>query len=765
MKKLIVLIVAMIMELSVVAYASPYDYAGYNLDKNLLYGLDADNVYISAGHTDSAPADIMFDGRLSPNGGARTRWCVDNGKQNGAYMIVNLEKYHTFDKFIMTSGLEESVLQSSRFRLHSFKFYYWNDYEWINIPIPLTTDTSQRNVRLDFELVTSCKIKIESVQNDAFRVEEIGIMAPGCEPDYTPKRIGEQNKIISFDKITVNGKIYEKADNKVVYRDDESTIFISSKEVKNFLPVDAKHDNSNESVTFKCNDKTVTFKSGKTEYEKNGKIISTSIAPYTDGTVVFIPIRDIVRSLGYMMSWDGDSVSINIYDPRTILAPDKGVSPYKVEIGDEEQTTFSACNGDFVQYECKSETENNIKVRITFEGKIDTVDIRPQNRKIESSVSGNTVTFNARWGEYLSVDINGELERPLFVFMLNPIVRPDESDPNVVFLDRDDVYDIENIEFYDGMTLYLGYNVVLYTELWLYGVNNVKIIGNGIILSKINGVNITSYVSDGIYIDGPMFPQLRNWHMPFYGCNNVTIKNVRELACTTGGDGMDFIGTSNVLVDHVFIKNQDDAIAIKTRETFENSRNIEIKNSVIWTMKSGNGIELGFEMNGFGEVSNVRCSNIDFIHRETDYGKNWRAALSIHHSGNDLVENITYEDIRVEESDEAFLCMGYFFVPQYYYDGDTPPLGVVMRNITFKNVTYNGKKKAPSYLYNVMRQTIGGVREGGGTYYDKSNPDYKITMENIVFDNVKYQGTKIDSLDKAKECGFMIEPEVDVKFK
>lgn len=765
MKRIIVLIMTFIMVLSSVAFASPYDFAGYNLNDNLLYGLESDDVYISAGHTDSGPLDILFDGRLNANGGARTRWCVDNGKQNGAYVIVNLRKYQTFDKFIMTSGLEESVLHSSRFRLHSFKFYYWNDYEWVNIPVPLTTDTSQRNVRIDFEPVTSCKIKLESVQDDAFRVEEIGIMAPGTEPDYTPKRVESAKKDVSFDKITVDGNVYESADNKVVYRDDLSTIFISSKEVKNILPVEVKHDNQNGKASFLCNGKTVVFEEGKCEYEKDGKKIATKVAPYLDGTALFIPIRDMIRSLGYMMSWDGDSVTINAYDPRTILAPEKGVSPYTVEVSGEEQTTFSACNGDFVQYECKSETEDNIEVKVTFDGKINTVDIRPQNRQIESRVSGNTVTFNAKCGDYLSVEINGELERPLFVYMLNPIERPDENDPDVCFLDNDDVYDIENIEFYDGMTLYLGHNVILYTELWLYGVKNVKLIGNGIILSKINGVNITSYVSDGIYIEGPMFPQLKNWHMPFYGCNNVTIKNVRELACTTGGDGMDFVGTSNVVVDHVFIKNQDDAIAIKTRKTFEYSQNIEIKNSVIWTMKSGNGIELGFEMNGFGAVSNVRCSNIDFIHRETDAGKNWRAALSIHHSGNDLVENITYEDIRVEESDEAFLCLGYFYVPQYYYDGDTPPLGVVMRNITFKNVSYNGKNKAPSYFYNVMRQTIGGEREGEGTYYDKSNPDYKITMENIVLDNVTYQGVKIDSSEKAKECGFMIEPDVDIKFK
>lgn len=761
-KRLITALLAVAMILPNVAQASVYDFAAYNLGDNLLSGLSADDVYISAGHTDNAPASVLFDGHLNAAAGAGTRWCVDNGKQNGSYVEVSLDGYKTFDKFFIVSGFADSVYREPKQRLHSFSLYYWNDYEWIKIPVPMTVDTSKRIVQFEFEPVTACRIKLESNQEDAFRVQEIGITAPGKNFDIKSKRIAKPSA--SLDTITVNGRVYPHGENKVVYRYDIGSVFVSSKEVKNILPVTGEHDNAKGIVTFAYEDDTITFTAGQSKYVKNGVEFDMNAAAYTEGTSVYIPIRDMIHSVGLYMSWDGDAAEIKTYDPRTMLASDKGISPYEVEVNGERQLVFSGCNGDFIQYECADAEQDNISVKVRFDKPVVTADIRPLNLGIDAEISGDTVTFTGKCNDYLSVEINGELERPLFVFLLSPVERPSEGDPNVLFLDREDVYDIGNIEFYDGMTVYLGTNTVLYTELWINEAHDVKLIGNGMILSKTNQVNVTSYASDGIYIDGPMFPQLRNWHLPFYGCNDVTIKNVRELACTTGGDGMDLIGTSNVLIDHVFIKNQDDAIAVKTNKGYPTAKNIEIKNSIIWTMKSGNGIELGFEMNGFGEVSNVKCSNIDFIHRETDEGKNWRAALSIHHSGNALVENILYEDIRVEESDEAFLCLGYFFVPQYYYDGDTPPNDVVMRNITFRNVSYSGKNDAPSYFYNIMRQTIGAERMGVGTYLDRDNPDYKITMENVLFDNVTYRGVKIDSAETAKKCGFNIEPEVDIKF-
>ena len=572
----------------------------------------------------------------------------------------------------------------------------------------------------------------------------------------TPLRLIEQTGQHRI--ITVNDKRYNPETKEVLFNSEYNTVFVSSKMAEELLPVTQTQDYLKGSVTFTLDDHCVQFTAGQKYYIKNGQQINMDVAPYYEGSKIMIPIRDLVRSVGFKMSWDEKTSIIKIYDPVNLLATGRGKSPYKVKINDEAQEVFVACSADFVQYQCPQDT---VKVDVEYNGVIEKVDIRPVSKNIQYTVHENVITFYASPGDRLSVEINEDLNRPLLVFLSEPIERPDENDPNVVFLDREDVYEIDNILFRDGMIVYLGHNVVLFSTMRMVDNYDVKLIGTGIVFSRTGGP-LTGYNSNKIYIQGPVFPQPAGWHLPLYGCNDVVIKDFKEIASETGSDGINFIGTSNVLVDGYFVKNQDDGLCIKTRKGYEKAENIVMRNLVIWTMKGGNGIELGYEMNGWGRVGDILCENVDVIHRETKNTKNWRAALSIHHSGNALVENVTYKNVRVEESDENFLCIGYFYNPSYYYDGDSPPTGVIIRNITFQNVEYNGKNSVPSYFYNIMRKHTGGVSYGLGTYYDVDNPDnYKITLENVVFDNVTYQGKQIKSLEDAKMCHFMFDPEVE----
>ncbi|MGN0179856.1 MAG: stalk domain-containing protein [Monoglobaceae bacterium] len=775
-------------------------YAEYNLEDSLLFGLTEDDIFCSAGHFDNSynvgsSQECLVDGTFSLMTGTLTRWVVADGKQRGAYLIANLGSYKTFDKFIMATGLDKGIYRESNFRLHDFSIYYWDDYKWVEIPIPLEADTNSSVMRIDFEPVTSCKFKLVSNQSDAFRVQEIALMEPGVEPNYGTHKIN-QKTADNYDRITILGcnymheetipeRTYKKEDNKVVYREDMWTTFVSSKEVENIFPVQTVHNNENDSVEFTYEDKKISFTAGRKSYIKNGEDTAMDVAPYTDGTAIFIPIRDLVHSFDYYMSWNNKTAEIKLYDPRDMLLPnarnldymnEKGVrSPYKVEVNGKEQIVWGACNNDFVQHECADKNEDNIEVKVTYDKPIETAEILPTSRGLKGTIDGNTFTFTAKCNDYLDIEINGDYNRPLFVFLLEPIEKPDASDENTIILDKDDVYEFQNLQLLDNMTVYIGPNVVLLTNIWIHGAKNVKIIGNGIILSPINGVCVQTYMSDGIHIEGPMLPQYKSWKFQMGGCKNITIKNVRECSTEIGADGMDPTGCSNLVVDHMFTKLRDDAVALKSGvkaeyqrpgiDMYADNTNIEIKNCTYICMATGNPIEIGFELNGGGKVSGMKVSNIDVIRKGTDErAKNWRGALTIHHSGNAKIENVTYEDVRVERADEGFLCVGYFYVPVYYFDDIKPPKGVEIKNITYKNMEYNGEANAPSYFYNIMRDSTGN-RAGWGTYLDITNPDYTIKLENIVLDNVTYQGRHIDSLETAKECNFYIDPGVDIKFK
>ena len=101
-----------------------------------------------------------------------------------------------------------------------------------------------------------------------------------------------------------------------------------------------------------------------------------NVAPYMEGTVVFIPVRDLIHSIGFYLSWNDRTAEIGIYDPKDMLLPterdldympEKGVySPYRVEINGVEQTVWGACNNDFVHYVCDYKDEENITVKVTY---------------------------------------------------------------------------------------------------------------------------------------------------------------------------------------------------------------------------------------------------------------------------------------------------------------------------------------------------------------------------------------------------------------
>lgn len=112
----------------------------------------------------------------------------------------------------------------------------------------------------------------------------------------------------------------------------------------------------------------------------------------------------------------------------------------------------------------------------------------------------------------------------------------------------------------------------------------------------------------------------------------------------------------DVVIDDVFIRNEDDSIVLKTDKFgfLGDVENVAVKNSVIWHGRAGNALEIGYETMG-NHIRNVRFQNIDIVRSDTQDRKFRRAALSIHAAGNARISDIRYEDIRVEAAMEHLI--------------------------------------------------------------------------------------------------------------
>lgn len=87
-----------------------------------------------------------------------------------------------------------------------------------------------------------------------------------------------------------------------------------------------------------------------------------------------------------------------------------------------------------------------------------------------------------------------------------------------------------------------------------------------------------------------------------------------------------------------------------------------MQNAVFWNALWGNGLEIGFELNG-AAVKNITFRNNDIIHVESG------AALSIHNAGNSVVSNIVFDDIRIEDARQKLFDFAVF-CSRYSEDGE-----------------------------------------------------------------------------------------------
>ena len=112
--------------------------------------------------------------------------------------------------------------------------------------------------------------------------------------------------------------------------------------------------------------------------------------------------------------------------------------------------------------------------------------------------------------------------------------------------------------------------------------------------------------------------------------------------------------------------------------------------------------------------------------------------MSIHNSNSADVYDITYDNIRVEETEENLIYVERIGESEYGQCTGS------IYNITYKNIQFTGGNTVPS----VIRDST-------------PNPE-KI---GITFENCTYNGKKLTSIDDLKSCGFDLDGNADITFK
>lgn len=391
----------------------------------------------------------------------------------------------------------------------------------------------------------------------------------------------------------------------------------------------------------------------------------------------------------------------------------KTIPSHLIKVDEVREAKHHVENSSMAYFDFSGEVE----VSVTFNrGNINKARIRPLSYAIGSEVEGNTLTFKLDKPSNLSVEINGDIFHNLLLFA-NPLMEniPNKKDKEVIYFGAG-IHEFKNKELKipSNKTVYIAGDAILRGQLLVENVENVKIIGRGMIEHTVKmGVHVAN--AKNVLVEGIFTTQCA-----IGGSENVTVKNVKSVSYYGWGDGMNVFASSDIVFDGVFCRNSDDCTTVyATRKGFEgNSRNIIMKNSTLWA-DVAHPIFIGIHGNSvkLDTIENVSYENIDILdHKEAQL--DYQGCLSINAGDNNLIRNIRFENIRIEDFRQGQLVNLRIFYNEKYC---TAP-GKSIENILFKDISYNGNNAEVSMI----------------SGYDKERK-----VKNVVFQNLRINGKLI----------------------
>ena len=342
-----------------------------------------------------------------------------------------------------------------------------------------------------------------------------------------------------------------------------------------------------------------------------------------------------------------------------------------------------------------------VEIEVTYnKGKIDSARVRPLSYDIPFMIEGNTLQFSLEKPANLSVEVNGDLFHNLHLFA-NPLdtFKVDKKNPDLIYFGPR-IHRFEGGEFRipSGKTVYVAGGAVMMGRMLIENVHDVKLLGRGIIDPSVKmGIRIAN--SRNVYVEGLMATQCATG-----GSDSVTIRNGKVISYFGWGDGMNVFSSRNVLFDRVFCRTSDDCTTVYgTRLGFEGpSSNITMQNSTLWA-DVAHPIFIGIHGNVDKPeiLENLNYVNIDILdHKEKQL--NYQGCLAINAGDENLIRNVRFEDIRIENFRQGQLVNLRIFFNEKYCKA--PGRGI--ENVVFKNVSYTGNRAEISVIegYDAQRK-------------------------------------------------------------
>ena len=294
-----------------------------------------------------------------------------------------------------------------------------------------------------------------------------------------------------------------------------------------------------------------------------------------------------------------------------------------------------------------AEQKGSCRAEIEFIGQpVESADVRPLGLGIQTEITDGKVVFTLPGAGNYTVEINGQAEGALHLFVHEPdSEKPDPNDPKVRWFGpgehRDQMITVRNNE-----TIYLDDGCVLYGQIYCGLGRNFTIAGNGVIcgsiydrykdtLVPVNLSNCKDFTIRDITILDPSA-----WTVNLLKCKNANINNVKIVSARSNSDGFTFQSCENIHVRDCFVRSWDDSLVVKGYGG--DVKGITFDRCTLWT-DLAQCCEIGYETRA-KVIEDIAFRNITVLHAFH------KPVISIHNSDSAAVRHVLFENILVEDA-------------------------------------------------------------------------------------------------------------------
>lgn len=362
-------------------------------------------------------------------------------------------------------------------------------------------------------------------------------------------------------------------------------------------------------------------------------------------------------------------------------------------------------------------------------GDVRRVEVRPGSKQVAARLEGRTAHFTLTEPANLSIEFDGDRLHNLHLFA-NPIEEapPASDDPDTVYFGPGlHVLPEGQTKFAIGSnkTVYIAGGAIVQGQIDIGNAHDVRVIGHGILEGGKEG--LTVLFSRNVTIDGPIVLNPQHYTLMCGQSTGLTIRNLKSFSAGSWTDGLDLMSCSDVAIDNVFLRTSDDAIAIygDRWDYHGDARNYRITSSTLWA-DVAHPINIG--LHGSKDqprtIENLLFRDIDILGHDED-DRDYQGALAITAGDNNLVRDVTFENIRIDDIEEGMLFnFRVVFNEKYSLAPGRGIEKVVLRNVRFRGGDVN-------------RSVIAG--------YAADRPVRGILLDDVRIGDVRLRQADIDS--------------------